>query len=567
MHKNIILIKEKFNLYFEKIDILNLVILFIIIAGIILRFIFLFQNESFWYDTCALGANLQKDYLKFFKPLEFIQVAPPLFMILSKFICSIFYQGIDIEQKDFILRLIPFFSGIITLPLFTLLVNKMFNNKNITAVSLFMLSFNPWHIYYSCEFKPYSSDCLIAVILLLMFFSIDLKEIPIKRLAFISLFFAISVWLSNSAIFILVSGFLTIFIDILRCPRNFGVATLKGEHLYGDNEREFRTEASPVSEGKASARRSRVSNYPERKEISRQSAAKCDIRLDKNYFDYKKILLMILPLLISIFFFYFFYYKQVYYQHYTNMYHHWRYIEPSFMNIHNFKNILYNKIHNITGFYGAAGNLFFLGLNIILLLFSRKLKVIILLLLPVFLTIIYSFSNLYPFEKRLILFLFPILFIIYSQIISFLKDSKNAKIVLSVILLYLTIQCFQTTLNKEFIYNKSNVRELYTILKKNNPELKNVICMDELYSYYSGQKADYSDRYTFIKDFSTSSMKKYINNLPKGEYWILLPDSLPEYRNSFINYLKTNKTIELKSMYADDNYQQTFLANIKINKN
>ncbi len=502
MYKNIMLIKDKFNVYIEKIDIFNLVIFIIIIAGIILRSIFLFQNESFWYDTCALGANIKKDYLDFFKPLEFIQVAPPLFMILSKFICSIFYQGIDLAQKDFILRLIPFFSNILTLPLFTLLVNKMFCNKNITAVSLFMLSFNPWHIYYACEFKPYSSDCLIAVILLLMFFSLNLKEISIKKLTFISLFFAISVWLSNSAIFILVSGFLTIFIDVLR----------------------------------------------------------------KKYSNPKKILLMSLPLIISIFFFYFFYYKQVYYQHYNNMYHHWRYIEPSFFNIHNFKNIFCNKINNITGFYGAANSLFFLVLNIILLLCSRKLKVIILLLLPFSLTILYSFSNLYPFEKRLILFLFPILFIIYAQIISFLKDSKNAKIVLSVILLYFTVHCFQTTLNNQFIYKKSNVRQLYTILKKNNPELKNIISMDELYSYYSGQNADYSDRLTFIKDFSTSPMKKYINNLPKGEYWILLPDSLPEYRNSFINYLKTNKTIELKAIYADDNYQHTFLANIKISQ-
>ncbi len=64
--------------------------------------------------------------------------------------------------------------------------------------------------------------------------------------------------------------------------RNFEVATLKCEHLHIDDEREFRTDASPVSEGKASARRSQASDYPERKEISRQSAAKCETGLDNN---------------------------------------------------------------------------------------------------------------------------------------------------------------------------------------------------------------------------------------------------------------------------------------------
>ena len=201
---NSVNIKKNYNFFFI------ILITVIIITGVFVRTKMLFVNDSFWFDTCALGANITRNFTDFFKPLDYLQAAPPFFMIISKFLCSVFYNGSNLEQKDFILRLVPYFSGILSMPLFSFLVQKMFKNYFITTVCTAFFSYNNYLIYYSREFKPYSSDVLISLVILLIFWTIKLKNCSTVKLFLYSLIFTLAPWFSYASIFILLSGFLII---------------------------------------------------------------------------------------------------------------------------------------------------------------------------------------------------------------------------------------------------------------------------------------------------------------------------------------------------------------------
>lgn len=84
----------------------------IIVFGIVLRLFAYFRGISFWGDEAALALNVSEhSYSGLFKGLDYLQVAPPMFLVMSKILI------ID-NLRDFTLRLIPLVSGIAAIPLF-----------------------------------------------------------------------------------------------------------------------------------------------------------------------------------------------------------------------------------------------------------------------------------------------------------------------------------------------------------------------------------------------------------------------------------------------------------------
>ena len=60
----------------------NLIVGFIFLIGIILRFIVFKVNACYIHDDAALAVNIvNKSYLELFKGLEYCQVSPPLSLI------------------------------------------------------------------------------------------------------------------------------------------------------------------------------------------------------------------------------------------------------------------------------------------------------------------------------------------------------------------------------------------------------------------------------------------------------------------------------------------------------
>ena len=105
----------------------------IILLGIILRLFAYFNGLSFWGDEAALALNvINTSYLELFKGLDYLQVAPPIFLVMSKFIM------LD-SLRDSSLRLIPFVSGIISLPLFYKFISMFSKNKRVVYISTFLL--------------------------------------------------------------------------------------------------------------------------------------------------------------------------------------------------------------------------------------------------------------------------------------------------------------------------------------------------------------------------------------------------------------------------------------------
>ena len=173
----------------------------IILLGIILRFFAYFNGLSFWGDEAALALNvINKSYLELFKSLDYLQVAPPIFLVMSKFIM------LD-SLRDFSLRLIPLVSGIISLPLFYKFISMFSKNKRVVYISTFLFSFNMTAIVYCAQFKQYSVELLVALLLLIIFYKIIFRK---EFKWYYPVIIAFSPWISFSSLFIIGSYFFVI---------------------------------------------------------------------------------------------------------------------------------------------------------------------------------------------------------------------------------------------------------------------------------------------------------------------------------------------------------------------
>lgn len=144
----------------------NIVIGLILGIGIVLRCIFYFYNRPFWNDECALALNVT-NFWNFFKPLEYNQAAPQLFMYISK----IFYYLIP--AKELALRFFPFICSILSIWLFFIIAKQYLQKtfSRIVAISAFAICYPL--CYYAQEFKQYSSDVLAFLLAISSYFYID----------------------------------------------------------------------------------------------------------------------------------------------------------------------------------------------------------------------------------------------------------------------------------------------------------------------------------------------------------------------------------------------------------
>lgn len=211
---------NKYTQYFQIFNtkVFPYLFLFLIfVFGIYLRLKCLLFNGAFWYTEVELGDCLiNSSYPELFKGLEHVQVAPPLFLVVSKFILQIFGAGADIAQRDLILRVFPCFCSILSIPFFMYLVHLVFKNRYITYILSLLFCLNPFAIGYSVVFKQYSTELLISVILLVLFYKIDLKSFSNLKLILWGSVIGLSLWFSLSVYFILCSGYVFLLIKMWR---------------------------------------------------------------------------------------------------------------------------------------------------------------------------------------------------------------------------------------------------------------------------------------------------------------------------------------------------------------
>lgn len=175
----------------------NFLIVSIIIFGIYLRSVALFQANSIFLDEGLLIINFhEKHYWQMFLPLEHLQAAPPVFLILAKFIYQIF--GIN----EVMLRFLPYIAGNFALIMFYFLAKKIFKTYLAASTALFMFAVNPQVIWMGAYLKPYISDVMCLIIALLIAFNIDLEKITKKQVYILGLSAALGIWCSYTMLFV-----------------------------------------------------------------------------------------------------------------------------------------------------------------------------------------------------------------------------------------------------------------------------------------------------------------------------------------------------------------------------
>jgi hypothetical protein len=166
------------------------------VVGLLLRVYLYVLNRSFFLDEACLALNIAgRSYLGLLKPLDYNQGAPLGFLFLQKTVVTL------LGNRDYILRLVPLLSGLISVPLMYG-VARQYGGRLPALVSLGLFALSPKLIRYSSELKQYSTDVLAALVLLLVAprcLEVDAKP---RRLLVLGIAGSLAMWFSHSSLFV-----------------------------------------------------------------------------------------------------------------------------------------------------------------------------------------------------------------------------------------------------------------------------------------------------------------------------------------------------------------------------
>ncbi len=176
-------LNKKFNIIYI------LFVLLIIFFGIFVRTKVYLLNAPFWVDECMMSHSfIDRNIWGIFNPLDCGQKSPPLFLFCTFIIVKLF------GFNEYSFRLIPFLSSISSLIAFYFLLKQFLKNKFCILLGLYLFAISVQSIYYAAEFKSYSLDILVCIILLLSYKYIHLKNLSFKKTilyTFISVIFVL----------------------------------------------------------------------------------------------------------------------------------------------------------------------------------------------------------------------------------------------------------------------------------------------------------------------------------------------------------------------------------------
>jgi len=170
----------------------------IIAFGVVVRFAQYLPNRSLWADEAALALNiLNRSFAGLLKPLDYAQGAPVGFLMVEKFLITLF------GGSEYVLRLFPFICGIVAIFVFYKIAADCIDKRAVPiAVALFSTATHL--IYYSSEVKQYSSDVAIGLILYLLvpYIGKDFHESK-RKIVIFAVVGAVAIWFSYPSVFIL----------------------------------------------------------------------------------------------------------------------------------------------------------------------------------------------------------------------------------------------------------------------------------------------------------------------------------------------------------------------------
>ena len=175
----------------------------LIVMGIILRIRQYFSGRSLWADEASLAFNLaHRSFIGLTQPLDYEQGAPIIFLYIEKLLVIV------LGNKDQIMRLFPLFSGIIAIYFFYRIAQAHIAG-GMFATLLFAISWSL--IYYSSELKQYSSDVMIALLLVFLTSRCLRKDSSSRNFLILGIAGMLAVWMSHPSAFILAGIGLALF--------------------------------------------------------------------------------------------------------------------------------------------------------------------------------------------------------------------------------------------------------------------------------------------------------------------------------------------------------------------
>lgn len=165
----------------------------LILFGIIISIMLYSSGRALWLDEAMLAVSFNTRNISELTSavFELDQSAPVLYLYIVKLITLIF------GTTEATLRLYSFFAYLGTLYVAYLLLQKAFVVK-YPILGVAFISNMSILLYYSNEFKPYMSDCLVVLLVLYLYYLFSTNNL---NLLILFLIYAIFVWLSFPAIF------------------------------------------------------------------------------------------------------------------------------------------------------------------------------------------------------------------------------------------------------------------------------------------------------------------------------------------------------------------------------
>lgn len=171
--------------------------IFGLIWGLYLRLKLFLVDRSLWVDPAMLALNIiKKGYGELLGQLDLNQSAPPAFLWVSKWI------GSQFQYNEWSLRLFPFIMGISALVLFYKISHLWLGNR-CAFLAFIPFSFSTTVIFYSAEFKQYTTDLFFALLLLWLITLFIDRSYRKKYLWWLLWTGLVSIWFSHTAVFIL----------------------------------------------------------------------------------------------------------------------------------------------------------------------------------------------------------------------------------------------------------------------------------------------------------------------------------------------------------------------------
>lgn len=130
----------------------KIILILILVLALLVRYIKV--DQSFWLDEAsqAILSSKSLSFIWFERGGDF---HPPLFYVLSHF-------WLQVDRSEIWLRTLPIIFGMLTIYL-TYVFGNHFYNRKVGFLAALFLAINPFHVYYSQEFRMYSLLCLLGL--------------------------------------------------------------------------------------------------------------------------------------------------------------------------------------------------------------------------------------------------------------------------------------------------------------------------------------------------------------------------------------------------------------------